>query len=126
MNWNYIHLLPNTRKSIRAKTVFKNQIKRFDNGWFTCLSILIKISSWPCALFTFSAMIIFTISLAIISREERVSFGVTSNVGNVLSLGTSVHCLQKDSLNKLAFSLKSVTKLLLTSNGGIRGIFLLL
>ena len=74
----------------------------------------------------FSALIIFPISLAITSREERVSFGVSSNVGNVLSLATGVHCLQKNSLNKLAFSLKSVTKLLLTSNGGIKGIFLLL
>ena len=77
-------------------------------------------------MFTLSALIIFLISLAIISREERVSFGVSSNVGNALSLATGRHCLQKNSLNKLAFSLKSVTKLLLTSNGGIRGIFLLL
>ena len=64
------------------------------------LSILMEISSWPCALFTFSALIIFPISLAIISREERVSFGVSSNAGNVLSLATGVHCLQKNSLNK--------------------------
>ena len=77
-------------------------------------------------MFTFSALIIFPVSLAIISREDRVSFGVSSNVGNVLSLATGVHCLQKNSLNKLAFSLRSVTKLLLTSNGGIRGIFILL
>ena len=89
------------------------------------LSILLEISSWPCALFTFSALIIFPVSPAIISSEERVSFGVSSNVGNVLSLAAGVHCLQKNSLNKLAFSLKSVIKLLLTSNGGIRGIFLL-
>ena len=71
-------------------------------------------------------MIIFPISLAIISREERVSFRVSSNVGNILSLASGVHCLQKNSLNKLGFYLKSVTKLLLTSNGGITGIFLLL
>ena len=90
------------------------------------LSILIEILSRPCALFTFSALIIFPISLAIISSEERVSFGVSSNVGNVLSLATGVHCLQKNSLNKLAFSLKSVTKLLLIINGVIRGIFPLL
>ena len=89
------------------------------------LSILMEISSWPCALFIFSALIIFPISLAIISGEERVSFGVSSNFSNVLSLATGVHCLQINSLSKLAFSLKSVIKLLLTSNGGIRGIFLL-
>ena len=77
-------------------------------------------------MFTFSALIIFPISLAIISREDRVTSGVSSNVSNVLSLATGVHCLQKNSLNKLAFSLRSVTKLLLTSNGGIRGIFILL
>ena len=77
-------------------------------------------------MFTFSALIIFPISLAIISREDRVSFGVSSNVGNVISLATGVNCLQKNSLNKLAFSLKSVTKLLLTSNGGIRGISLII
>ena len=77
-------------------------------------------------MFTFSALIIFPVSLAIISRKERVSFGVSSNGDNVLSLATGVHCLQKNSLNKLAFSLKSVTKLLLKSNGGIREIFLLL
>ena len=76
-------------------------------------------------MFTFSALIIFPISLAIISREERVSFGVSSNVGNVLSLATRVYRLQKKSLNKLVFSLKPVTKQLLTSNGGITGIFLL-
>ena len=81
-----------------------------------------EISLWPCALFNFSALIIFPI-LAIISREERASFGVSSNVGNVLSLATGVHCLWKNWLNKLAFPLKSVTKLLLTSNGGIWGIF---
>ena len=75
-----------------------------------------EISSWPCALFTFSALIIFPISLAIISREDRVSFRVSSNVSNVLSLATGVHCLQKNLLNKWAFSLKSVTKLLLTGN----------
>ena len=75
-------------------------------------------------MFTFSALIIFPISLAIISIDDRVSFGVSSNVGDVLSLATGVHCLQKNSLNTLVFSLKSVTKLLLTSNGGIRGIFL--
>ena len=83
-----------------------------------------EILSWPCALFTFSALIIFPISLAIISIEDTVSFGVSSNVGNVLSLATGVHCLQKNSLNKLAFSLKLVTKLLLTSKGGIREIVL--
>ena len=85
-----------------------------------------EISLWLCALFTFSALIIFPISLAIISRVERVSFGFSSNVVNVLSLATGVHCLQKNSLNKLAFSLKSVTKLLLIINGVIRGIFPLL
>ena len=67
------------------------------------LSILMEISSWPCALFTFNALTIFPISLAITSRGERVSFGVSSNVANVLSLATGVHCLQKNSLNKLAF-----------------------
>ena len=64
--------------------------------------------------------------LAIISREERVSIGVLINVGNVLTLATGVHCLQKIFLNKLAFPLKSLTKMLLTSNSVIRGIFLLL
>ena len=64
--------------------------------------------------------------LAIISREERVSIGVLINVGNVLTLATGVHCLQKNFLNKLAFPLKSLTKMLLTSNSVIRGIFLLL
>ena len=43
-------------------------------------SILMEISSWPCALLTFSVLII--------SGEERVSFGVSSNVGNLLSLAT--------------------------------------
>ena len=50
-----------------------------------------EISSWPCALFTFSALIIFPMSLAVISREERVSFGVSSNGDNVLSLAAGVH-----------------------------------
>ena len=58
-------------------------------------SILIEIWSWPCALFTSSALVIFPISRAIISREERGSFGVSRNVGNVLSLATGVHFLQK-------------------------------
>ena len=40
----------------------------------------------------------FPISLAIISREERVSLGVSSNCGNVLSLATGVHYLLKNSL----------------------------
>ena len=50
-----------------------------------------EISSWPCTLFTFSALIIFPMSLAVISREERVSFGVSSNGDNVLSLAVGVH-----------------------------------
>ena len=90
------------------------------------LRILIEISSWPCALLAFSALIISSISLAITSREERVSFGVSSNGGNVLSLATGVHYLQKSSLNKLTFSLKPLTKLLLTISSRIREIFLLL
>ena len=59
------------------------------------LSILMEISSWPCALFTYSALftfnalIIFPIALAIISKEERVPFGVSSNGDNVLSRGGS-------------------------------------
>ena len=77
-------------------------------------------------MFTFNVWIIFSISLAIISREERVSFGVASDGGNDQPLATRVHCLQKKISNKLAFSLKSVSKLLLTSNGGIRRIFILL
>ena len=90
------------------------------------LSILMAILPWLCALFTFNVWIIFSISLAIISREERVSFGVASDGGNDQPLATRVHCLQKKISNKLAFSLKSVSKLLLTSNGGIRRIFILL
>ena len=80
------------------------------------LSIIMEFSSWLCALFTFAALIFFPISLAIISREERVivsreervSFRVSSNGGNVLSLATGVQCLQKNSLSKLASSLKLV------------------
>ena len=60
------------------------------------LSILMEIPSLPCTLFTFSALIIFPLSLAIISREERVSYGFSSNIGNVLSLAAGVHCLQKN------------------------------
>ena len=47
------------------------------------LSILMEILLWPCALFAFSASIIFPILPAIISRGERVSFAVWSNGGNV-------------------------------------------
>ena len=54
-----------------------------------------EISLRPCALFSFSASINSLISLVINSREDGVSFGVSSNVGNVLSLATGVHCLQK-------------------------------
>ena len=50
------------------------------------LSLLMKITSWPCALFICSALIDFQISLAVIPGEERVSFGVSSNVVNALSL----------------------------------------
>ena len=46
---------------------------------------------------TFSALIIFPISLATNSREERVSFGVSSNEGNVLSLATGTHGNESDS-----------------------------
>ena len=59
------------------------------------LCIVMETSSCPCALFTFRALIVFPISLAITSREERVSFGVSSNVGNILLLATGMHCLQK-------------------------------
>ena len=49
-------------------------------------SLLMEISLWPFALFTFSALIHFPISLAVIPGEERVSFGVSSNVVNAQSL----------------------------------------
>ena len=41
-------------------------------------SIVMEISSWLCALFIFSALKFFQIT-TIISREERVSFEVSSN-----------------------------------------------
>ena len=68
------------------------------------LRILMEILQWPCALFNIQYFDIFSTSLVKISR---VSFGVSSN-------------------GKLAFSLKSVAKVLLTNDSGIRGIFLLL
>ena len=35
-------------------------------------------------------------SLAVISKEERVPFGVSSNGCDVLSYATDVHCLLKN------------------------------
>ena len=48
-------------------------------------------------------------------RGNTVSFGVSSNGGNALSLANGVPCLLKNSLNKSDFSLKSFIKLLLHS-----------
>ena len=45
--------------------------------------------------------------------------------GTELGLSTLVHCWLKKSLNKFAFSLKSVISLLFSNNGGIAGIFVL-
>ena len=59
------------------------------------LSILLENSSWPCALFTFSVLIILPISLAVISKEKRVSYRVSYNGGKVLLLVTGVYCLLK-------------------------------
>ena len=46
-----------------------------------------------------------------------------NKLGNELSFVIGVHFDAKNSLKSLAFSLKSVTSLLTTFSGGIRGVF---
>ena len=52
-------------------------------------------------------------------KRFPISFGVSRNGHNVLSLAIGVHCFHKNSL-------KSATKLLLAGNGGTKEISLLL
>ena len=82
--------------------IFKNTFLQNTHGklehiresvWFMQLEhlnenfiVTVQISSWPCALLTFSALIILPVSFAVISKEERISFEVSNNGDNVPSL----------------------------------------
>ena len=62
-------------------------------------------------------------SVKLITDKLDVNFKF-NKLGNELSFVIGVHFDAKKSLKSLAFSLKSVTRLLTAVSGGIRGIFL--
>ena len=55
--------------------------------------------------------------------ENLVTVSMVGLLGRELSFVTGLHCSLKKSLNKFAFSKKSVTNSLFTRRGGINGIF---
>ena len=88
-------------------------------------SILIEMSSWPCALLTFSFLIILRISSFLILGANNILLVLKIFLeGNILLLLISVHGEAKKSLKRFAFSVKSDTILLFTKREGIKGTLL--
>ena len=88
-------------------------------------SILIEMSSWPCALLTFSFLIILRISSFLILGANNILLVLKIFLeGNILLLLISVHWEAKKSLKRFAFSVKSDTILLCTKREGIKGTLL--
>ena len=85
-------------------------------------SILIEMWSWPCALLTFSFLIIFRISSFLMLSANNLLLVLKIFLeGNILLLLIGVHWEAKKSLKRLAFSMKSDTILLFIKRGGIKG-----
>ena len=89
------------------------------------LSILVGISSWPWASFTFKFLII----LKILSLLNLIVVNLLSVIkylleGKTLLLEIDVHWEEKKTLKRLAFSVKSDTISLFTNRGGIKGTLL--
>ena len=79
------------------------------------LSILIEMSSWLCALLTFSFLIILRISsFSILSANNLLLVLKLFLEGNILLSLIGVHWEAKKSLKRLAFSVKYDTVLLFT------------
>ena len=112
--------------NIPQSTQFLNKI---DKGSVTTesqiFSILIELSSWPWALFTFKFLIILRIS----SLVNLIAVNLLSVIkylleGKTLLLEIGVHWEEKKTLKRLAFSVKSDTILLFTNRRGIKGTLL--
>ena len=99
--------------------------KGFNKAESPIFIILMEISSWPCALLMFKALIIFD-SILIIKNNWEKSLISTKNklTWHSLPLLSGVYWQVKNSLNLLAFSLKSETSLPSIKRGGMTGIFL--
>ena len=63
------------------------------------------------------------VPVSILMSESLVTVSRVCLLGRELSFVIGRHCSLKKSLNRFAFSKKSVTNLLFTRRGGINGIF---
>ena len=99
--------------------------KGFTKAESQILIILMEISSWSCDLLIFKALMFLMISLPSKTIEESLSLLTKIGwLGHSLPLLRGVHWRLKNSLNMLAFSLKSDTSLPSMRRGSIIGIFL--
>ena len=89
-------------------------------------SIWAEMPSEPVALLGLSLQISGITSLIDIGNWSIVAFVLDAKAGNTLSVITSEHCLQKNLVNKDAFSLQFNMNLFSTRRGGILGAFDLL
>ena len=77
----------------------------------------------PEALFELRLLMISTIFASGISKDSREAAVFVANGGRVLLFSSGVHCKAKYLLKMLAFSWKSLTKLLSSMSGGMLEIF---
>ena len=87
--------------------------------------IFIEILSQPCVFFVSKVFVISEISFLLSQKELILTLVLYADYFSVLPLFIGVHIDVKKSLKRLAFTRKSEINLLLTSKGGIDGIFLL-
>ena len=85
--------------------------------------IRMEISSHPCAFVGFRASIISLMSSSLKETSSKIPLVSNLKFGRVLPESISVHCFAKKSLNRFAFSWKSVMKMLFRYIGGISDIF---
>ena len=78
------------------------------------LIILMEILSQPCDLFAFRPWIRSRIFPSLILMVLIEKGGVAPSVGNVLEVGTTVHCFAKKVLKSVALSVGSVIKVSLS------------
>ena len=99
-------------------------LNKIDKGSVTTesqiFSILIEISSWPCALFTFKFLILRKSSLLNLIIVNLLSVIKCLQEGKTLLLEIVVHWEEKN-IERLVFSVKSDIILLFTNRGGIKG-----
>ena len=120
--FNFFH---KSRNFFSFKVVANNNKRGKAIGSPQICIIFIEILSQSCALFALKVFMISDISFWLTGKELILTFILYANWSSVFPLFICAHIDAKKSLERLAFTQKSEIDLLLTSKGGIDGIFLL-